>query len=434
MFLLVPLFLVGQDWKTIPKEKLTGDVIVQYRNHKDVEKLLSKKIIAGEETVEPVFTADLFIDGVVPDELASFVVVKNSKKSKIDNIIEQKEADTSVINVYPDEICRTLDIPNDPLFDHQWYLYQGITEHYGTLYDTLYSDLDILRAWKIETGDTNLVIGIVDCWVDSLHNELDDLFFKSKVFRTGATTNETHATTIAGIICAEKDNNYRIAGITDSEYYSLICFSGHPLTSTGTAIARAIVWASNRTPIINCSFTTGNLTIVRVAFEYYVESTSGYVRDGSMAIIAAGNSNTEDWAIPPATWSQEINGFIGVAALDLDDYKSSYSNYGGFIDICGKPDNITVLLPSGLPQDYGFYTSGGTSFAAPQIVGIVALIVSKYPNYFTREDIKYLIKAGAEDIYDKNPTFVGKLGAGKANAFNSLIEAKKLVNKRNSFF
>ncbi len=60
-------------------------------------------------------------------------------------------------------------IPNDPLFTQQWALHNT-----GQTGGTPDSDIDAPEAWDIETGNTEVVIAIIDSGIDLTHPDLVD--------------------------------------------------------------------------------------------------------------------------------------------------------------------------------------------------------------------------------------------------------------------
>ncbi|MNY04793.1 Thermophilic serine proteinase precursor [compost metagenome] len=91
-----------------------------------------------------------------------------------------------------------------------------------------------------------------------------------------------------------------------------------------------------------------------------------------MAIVAAaGNIGDRPIKTFPACWSPEpgFEGLIAVGALDRNDRRASYSNYGAFVTVTAPADDVPALSIGG----YGRF--GGTSAAAPHVSGLAALLI-----------------------------------------------------------
>ena len=76
------------------------------------------------------------------------------------------------------------------------------------------------------------------------------------------------------------------------------------------------------------------------------------------------------------------------------------------------------ILSTKLVNQYGL--KSGTSMAAPHVSGVAALLFAKYPEW-TPHDVQTQIENTADDLDQKNPSFAGKLGAGRINALRALL-------------
>ena len=69
----------------------------------------------------------------------------------------------------------------------------------------------------------------------------------------------------------------------------------------------------------------------------------------------------------------------------------------------------------------GFKSLSGTSMATPVVTCVAALVVSKFGGEgFTPYDVTYRLQHGVKPVYDQNPEYRGKLGAGCVNALRAL--------------
>jgi subtilisin family serine protease len=135
----------------------------------------------------------------------------------------------------------------------------------------------------------------------------------------------------------------------------------------------------------------------------FVQRAVNYARENGVTPVAAlGNDSFNlsdgeffrDYMILPA----EIDGVIGVSATGFFNLKASYSNYGvGKTDVSAPggdfavqttnppPPHVGSVLGAwateacGFPNCYVF--ASGTSMAAPNAAGVVALIISQYGDF-----------------------------------------------------
>lgn len=288
-------------------------------------------------------------------------------------------------------------MPDDPAFRDasQWYLQdlQGAQLHFQ-------------QAWDLTRGDPNIHVAVIDTGVDAAHEDLNTRLAPGYDFVSGDSTpedNEGHGTRIAGIIGAATDNATGIAGITWTGKIMPLKIidnagGGDNYNAIFSRMETAIRAAMNATPIpprvINISM-GGACPPDRCSAEV-LERLHDAVREayarGIVIVAATGNSNEEN-ILYPARFPE----VIAVGATNYSDERCSGvflalncaipnqiplwsgSNYGSELDLVAPGQNIYTTKPGG----YGFFS--GTSYAAPQVSALVALMLSKNPNLTPRQ-------------------------------------------------
>lgn len=122
----------------------------------------------------------------------------------------------------------------------------------------------------------------------------------------------------------------------------------------------------------------------------------------------------------------QLDNLCSVAAVAAGDRKASYSYYGG--------NSVTVSAPGGdrpLGPGTAIYTTStpdphaytyGTSFAAPAVTGVLALVLSTNPGLSASEAVR-IVEESADPIEERDPAFAGMLGAGRLNARRAVERA-----------
>ncbi|MCF8008622.1 MAG: S8/S53 family peptidase [Halanaerobiales bacterium] len=131
-----------------------------------------------------------------------------------------------------------------------------------------------------------------------------------------------------------------------------------------------------------------------------------------VGIVAAAGNDDSPLSFYPAAFKDHV---IAVASVD-GRKKTSYSNYGEYIDICADGSFFTTLS---MPQ-FISYRASGTSFAAPRVSAFLAKIISKNEQIDFKEAVNLLkeITVSLNDpLYSK-----GLLGEGKVSNLKYLLK------------
>jgi len=149
------------------------------------------------------------------------------------------------------------------------------------------------------------------------------------------------------------------------------------------------------------------------------------IEDGIIVVASAGNSywyTTDDPDHPDYNNSIDVGGVlyhsngsspgaapgvicVGALSTSTQEYKANFSNYGDRIDIWAPGQNIiSAVFNSTAAQEFGISLAddprnstfkigsiSGTSMSGPQVAGVIACMMSRYPNYTPQELYDYLI-------------------------------------------
>jgi subtilisin family serine protease len=305
-------------------------------------------------------------------------------------------------------------------------------------------------AWDIETGERRpVIVAIIDTGIDYYHPDLkpDSIWHNPKPNKPGVDPNkydhdiigwnfvdnsnnpwdnDGHGTFVAGTIAAAANNGVGIAGLNWGVHIMPLKVMDSFGRGRGFNVARAIVYAADHgARIINLSLGEEHLTRTEeLAIDYAY-------RKGVLIIAAAGNEGKNTDGTAPASLPQ----VMAVAALDQDDKRAAFSNWGKHVKISAPGVDILslrarrtdLILMSGAknytagaafvgPQAQ-FMRASGTSFSAPLVSAVASLIWAKYPN-LTNVQVERMLLESADDV--EEPGWDNFTGAGRLNAVAAL--------------
>ncbi len=131
-----------------------------------------------------------------------------------------------------------------------------------------------------------------------------------------------------------------------------------------------------------------------------------------LCFFSAGNDNSSTMAYPAAFDESQA-----VASLAPGNVKSSFSNYGGWIDFCAPGSSILSTSRTG-----GYEIKSGTSMASPNAASVAALILSSRPS-ISDDSLLTLFQRYNSDIIAFDPNNAAWMG--------KMVDAYSLV--RNAY-
>ena len=281
--------------------------------------------------------------------------------------------------------------------------------------------IDAEDAWGIQTGNRSVVVAVVDTGILKDHSDLRACYMtggRDWVNHDNDPADDNgHGTAVAGIIAAETNNGYGIAGLAQ---VTIIAEKVLDRGGSGTwsNVASGIVHAADLgAQVISMSF--GGYSPSQT-----IQSAINYAHGkGCLLVAAAGNDNTNTPFYPAA-----FDNVLAVAATYGEpDLRAPYSDFGAWITLSapgGFDENNNgrvdigehwVLSTFGISNPFVFLC--GTSLAAPHVSGLAALYKSMYPAA-TNEQVEGVLKATADDKGD--PGRDQSYGYGRINAYKAM--------------
>jgi serine protease len=212
--------------------------------------------------------------------------------------------------------------------------------------------------------------------------------------------NNGHGTNVAGILGATGNNGTGVAGVDWNVQIMPVKFMGADGSGTVSDFIQGLNYAIRHGAKITNNSWDG---------APYSSALYGAVLNaadhGQIFVAAAGNQGTNNDNIPdyPASLSLSLSNVVAVAATDNQDNLASFSNYGpNSVALAAPGVNILSTLPDG---EYG--TMSGTSMAAPEVTGAMALVWGLHPNWSYHQVIDQVL-----NTVDKLPSLEGKVSSG----------------------
>ncbi|WP_256795733.1 S8 family serine peptidase [Terrabacter sp. Ter38] len=320
-----------------------------------------------------------------------FVSVRTTDRA--DDLARRLEKDPTVAEVTLDYVRTASATPNDPGYPSQPYL----------------STVRVPAAWDRSKGSSSMVVAVVDSGVNGLHPDLAgrvlagyDATTNSSIPAGAPSDDFGHGSMVAGLIGAATNNGLGIAGVAWNARILPVRVLDGAGSGTDTDVIEGVTWAANKgAKVINLSLGGPNDSpALHEAIRYAVGK-------GAVVVAAAGNSGALE-PMYPAAYSEAF----AVAATDNQARLTDFSTFGPWVDLAAPGFDI---VSTGLDADY--YTASGTSFSAPIVSGVAALVRTQSPT-LTPAQVVARLRSSARDA---GPRGIDPyVGYGVVDAANAL--------------
>lgn len=278
--------------------------------------------------------------------------------------------------------------PSDPYFPFQWHLSSK-------------TGINLPGAWRLSTGNPDTMIALVDRYFLSAEADLSidqcagrkyfyenilDYFPKAKSPNINVST--MHGSQVLSVVAPCTDNAIGLAGVdwraqvflVDSKenasfaarMFGLLWAAGFDVCSksiVGCPSQHSFQKNQHPANIINASFGFANSWLKDPPYGPVLDVIGRINHQGRIVIASAGNeTQIADRRLPGAA-----GGVISVAASNEKRESAWFSNFGRTVDVYAPGEGI-IGLKHGQP-----ITLNGTSFSAPIITGLSALMLAVNP-------------------------------------------------------
>lgn len=283
-------------------------------------------------------------------------------------------------------------------------------------------------GWDLSTGSGSVVIWMLDAGCcDERHPDLQGRLVPNEGKDFGAyppdrdisnllaKPRSNHTTAVAGVLAASINlpptpfscafpSGQGLAGVAGNcTVYPLAVQE----TATAYQVGAAINWAANNATLSNgdkarvlCitigrQWTPAGLPDGWPDYTVYIEKTLQAAANNGLIICVLTHNDGANSICYPAT-SQYA---MACGATTQSDQRASFSNFGPQMSVVAPADNIEVLdWCQGTNSCQNRYLPGsGTSFAAPQVAGLAALLLSKFP-CLTNQEVRQIIESSATPL------------------------------------
>lgn len=246
------------------------------------------------------------------------------------------------------------------------------------------------ELWKESQGEGQRV-AVIDTGVDTEHKQLKNAvdaksgtrFLEQKkrkkgepapprLKKDGTTDLVGHGTKVAGIIAARPAKDTGFVGIAPKAEIVPIQQNDAEGSGNTTTLAKSINYAvEKKVDVINISQDTekpieGNNELAT--------AVNRALKQDIVVVASAGNDGLDGKV--KRTYPAAYEGVIAVASSDRNNERAAFSQSGDFVDVAAPGVDMISTVPKG-----GHCQDNGTSFSAPYVAGVAALLKAEHPGW-----------------------------------------------------
>jgi thermitase len=303
-------------------------------------------------------------------------------------------------------------------------------------------------AWKQVHLDTaqglaknlgaGVKVAVIDTGVDYTHPAFDGRLAPSSEWRDFVDNDNDPQEVGVGGVDAGFGHGTGVAGVIAQVAPKALILPLRALNRNGSGDTTGIAMAIKHA--VKAGAKVINLSLGTDGFDCDLQKTIAInVPNGVFVVVSAGNNGTTAETFPAATSKQSPNAYysndpvvltqvkacaiapsqsagvpnrtVGVGSVSTleFDHKSTFSTYGGGLEMLAPGEEIFVPVPG---AQLGAWS--GTSFAAPMVSGALALAAAE-PLKVSALTLGKAVATRADPIDAVNPSLVGLLGFGRLN-------------------
>lgn len=278
--------------------------------------------------------------------------------------------DPRVARAMPDAVVHAFDTPNDPYFSTG---------------ESYLSTIRLPQAWDLSHGSTGVTVAVVDTGVTPMPDLSTQVLPGHNVIAGNDDARDDsvigHGTLVAGVAAASTNNGMGIAGAAWNASVLPVKVLDSRGYGTASRVAAGIVWAAdNGARVINLSL-GGSFAAKTIC-----DATSYAQSRGALVVAAVGNDGDTKLNYPAA-----CPGVVGVSATDAHGDFAWFSSFGRDVALAAPGLDITSVM-----NNSGYGTESGTSFSAPIVSGVAALLMAQHPEWSAAQ-VEQRLEGTAQD-------------------------------------
>ncbi|MGW4597440.1 type VII secretion-associated serine protease mycosin [Streptomyces sp. NPDC004457] len=207
---------------------------------------------------------------------------------------------------------------------------------------------------------------------------------------SGTTDTVGHGTRVAGIIAARPAKGTGFVGLAPDA--TIIPIKQNDAEGDGTAdsLARAITYAVQAgADVINISQDTAEALDPKNS---KLKDAVDYALNRKVVLVASAGNDGLGGNVK-VTYPASYEGVLAVAASDRNNERAAFSQSGDFVGVAAPGVDMISTVPGN-----GHCSDNGTSFSAPYVAGVAALLKSKYPDWTARQVVAQIEQTAERSI------------------------------------
>jgi len=340
----------------------------------------------------------------------------------------------AVASVTPNYIVHAWEGTNDPLYEKLWGMKNtGQADPKGST-GVAGVDINAEQAWTLTKGSKKITVAIIDTGVDYTHPDIAGNMWVNQKEKDGKPgvdddgngyvddiygydfcnndadpmDDHSHGTHVSGTIAGIGNNSAGVVGVNWESSIMAVKFLCGDGSGTLAGAVQAIDYATMMgARVMNNSWGGGGFN------QALLDSITNANKQGALFVAAAGNNRADNDKYPNYPASYKVPNVVSVAAIDNKGQLASFSAYGKTTTHVSAPGvNVMSSVAGG-----GYESYSGTSMATPHVVGVAALVLSKFPNISAVQLKELLMKTSKplDSLTEKT------VSGGMVNAYNALM-------------